>query len=982
MVHLSEELMTRHAQALRALARGLLGDEHAAEDAVQETWIVALERDPEPRPDSASAETDEATRTERPDGLGSWLKGITRRLALQRRRSDGRRNAHERDASQLVAAQLSSSVPTVENGRLGDDVLIDVDPAASEIERREVARKLLDAVLALEEPYQSVIWKRFYEDLDARAIAQRTATPVATVKSRLARALRLLRERLDRDVDGGRTTWVGALAALEPWRGLAPWLPDPSVDPLTGSAPTVTASSGSEALKWTGARMLEWKWIVTASAVGLMGVTAIEWSAGDAASSAGQALANELGQAESVVVAPLAPQGAADEPRQDAAQQGRELVAAEPEIERLFGSAAAPHTFALSGQVVDATDLPLLGARVFAAPYGMPFNQVATTDIDGRFAVAWSGDSPRTELAMFVDGPRGSVGLRVFDVESGKPLTLRLALEPMHNILAVERIDRLDKSSKELLVQVQRQQTQGKVFEFEQSTFTWPAPVMLERLREHKHRIELQRRQAQLVNKERAIIERTGRINRVGPPSEAEELVELADISQGFFEELPEQRVLRVVGAVNNPSGEPVDMAYFSPIMGWTHLAKTAPDGSFELAAPLDHLLLGSDDGILALRAGGGDHGIAAKQIDLGEWKGEELSWSVHLDAGRIVAGQLLDPDGAPLCASSNDTDSKPRWVIEYVAASGHIDRTLSTDGSFEIPNLPPGSGRLVVRKADADFALFVEPNISAGDEDVRLTIPAEAFDTGRLRLAVVDAEGSPETSAELLLLQPESGLGQRILRTSEQGTFGPLELPAGAYRVLVGAFDTGYVDLGLVEVPRDDVNDLGLVQLGTTAAVSWNYDGGIDGVAWRIERHDTAAIATVGTGILETGAPEQLLPGRYSLHLEAPDFSTPAIPFEVSAGAENLVLVSLAGHQEVTLVFGTGPTAFRIEALEAGSATEVWSGSTVADGVALHLGPGSYRVSAGTAVNAATGVNTETGNQQRTSRFEVEDQALHLTLD
>ncbi len=36
-----------HADFLRGLVRGLLRDEHAREDVLQETWVAALERPPD-----------------------------------------------------------------------------------------------------------------------------------------------------------------------------------------------------------------------------------------------------------------------------------------------------------------------------------------------------------------------------------------------------------------------------------------------------------------------------------------------------------------------------------------------------------------------------------------------------------------------------------------------------------------------------------------------------------------------------------------------------------------------------------------------------------------------------------------------------------------------------------------------------------------------------------------------------------------------
>src|SRR5262249_61983448 len=70
----------RHASALRRLAASLLGDEHEAEDLVQETWL----------------------RAQRSGGAGReprWLRSVLRNLVRDRRRGSGRRAQFERAAA-------------------------------------------------------------------------------------------------------------------------------------------------------------------------------------------------------------------------------------------------------------------------------------------------------------------------------------------------------------------------------------------------------------------------------------------------------------------------------------------------------------------------------------------------------------------------------------------------------------------------------------------------------------------------------------------------------------------------------------------------------------------------------------------------------------------------------------------------------------------------------------------------------------------
>ncbi len=171
------DALLKQADFVRALARSLLGDVHLADDVAQETWIAAIERAPS-----------------RVENARAWLAAVTRNFAARVRRGDERRARRERDVARPEAIDSS-----------------DIDGSVDGASREEVLRSVTDAVLALEEPYRSTILLRYFEGLDASAIAQRERVPVATVRSRLQRALGKLRERLDRAHDG-RRTWSIVLA--------------------------------------------------------------------------------------------------------------------------------------------------------------------------------------------------------------------------------------------------------------------------------------------------------------------------------------------------------------------------------------------------------------------------------------------------------------------------------------------------------------------------------------------------------------------------------------------------------------------------------------------------------------------------------------------------------------------------------------------------------------------------------------------------
>lgn len=153
------EAVRAHGAALRALARALLGDSAAADDAVQDTWVRYLERPP-----AAGA------------GLGGWLTTVLRNLVSNRRREEARRGERERGAARpehVDAHNLS--------------------------EREEALRAVVEAVLTLEPQYRAVVMLRWFDGLAPREVAAQLGLAPSVVHTRLARAHAQLRAKLERE---------------------------------------------------------------------------------------------------------------------------------------------------------------------------------------------------------------------------------------------------------------------------------------------------------------------------------------------------------------------------------------------------------------------------------------------------------------------------------------------------------------------------------------------------------------------------------------------------------------------------------------------------------------------------------------------------------------------------------------------------------------------------------------------------------------
>jgi RNA polymerase sigma-70 factor, ECF subfamily len=169
-----ETLVLPHLDAAYNLARWLLRDSSAAEDAVQEASMRAFRYIESLRGDDARA----------------WLLGIVRNTCftvLERQR-----NAP--DEVEFDDAEFEAALGPAERGAS--------DPAAL-LEQRHRRALVNAAIRALSPALREVIVLREFEDLEYGQIAKIIAVPVGTVMSRLSRAREKMRAVLVQSNLGG-----------------------------------------------------------------------------------------------------------------------------------------------------------------------------------------------------------------------------------------------------------------------------------------------------------------------------------------------------------------------------------------------------------------------------------------------------------------------------------------------------------------------------------------------------------------------------------------------------------------------------------------------------------------------------------------------------------------------------------------------------------------------------------------------------------
>ncbi len=153
-------LIQRHGPMVQGICRRILGNDHAADDAFQATFLVLVKK----------AET-----LRDRDLLTNWLYGVTVRIAKKERSKAIRRGVVERRAADARATGEGSD--------------------ADQMELRSI---LDEEIRRLPERYRLPLILCYLEGLRHEDVARRLDCPVGTVESRLSRARAHLRSRLAR----------------------------------------------------------------------------------------------------------------------------------------------------------------------------------------------------------------------------------------------------------------------------------------------------------------------------------------------------------------------------------------------------------------------------------------------------------------------------------------------------------------------------------------------------------------------------------------------------------------------------------------------------------------------------------------------------------------------------------------------------------------------------------------------------------------
>jgi RNA polymerase sigma factor (sigma-70 family) len=698
---------------IRRLARRLVRDDHAAEDLVQETWVAALDARAAPR------------------ALRPWLGGILRNLW--------------RDGESAAAARTRRETRAARDEALG---------ATSElVAELELRKAVAEALLALEEPWRSALYLRFFKDQSLAAIARRQGIGVSSAHERVQQGLARLRARLDQAHGGRRGAWAVGLLAL--------------------ARPDGIGTAVAEGIAMAGGLKL-------AASVLVIG-GGVAWFLVGSERGAGS---SELAAATPAPVSPAAQQVDALPGPAPAAERAE--LAAEPAPAAAPPEARPePAARLFEGRVVDVLGAPLAGLEVGWRGSNEERARVRTAP-DGAFALASSSEG------------------NVVALEAG--FTTLVPAYPERSLAAAENT---------LLVAAPRADAAGLVLDPEGAPVAGAKVVF--RLRDELYRaLGLHRGElggeawrtesdadgafalADIAGGPRVYLEVTAlgfeAVQLELPPAGARELV--VRLSRGHTE-------LVIRGVVLDPRGSPLPGAHVS---AGDEIATSDADGRFvvelfelpdsrvpdALAAWREEQRAARSE-LIALAAGHGPARMPLSEVSLDE----EVTLRLEPRA-ETIAGRVVDPAGEPVAGAvvwptdptkfgrehqslSEGTDvAWNKWVEDELAGGyGKLGATSDAKGAFELGALLPRAYSLrVFRPETGDLAGPF--TVTAGGRGVELVLAREeprALVAGRVRsaggvpLAGVEVEVRRISEATDVRLQAPF-LARRKVVTDAEGRF------------------------------------------------------------------------------------------------------------------------------------------------------------------------------------------------------------------
>lgn len=793
-----ESLLAGQAAGLRRLALSIVRDAAEAEDVVQDAFARSLAA---PVPSGP--------------GFVGWMRVVVRGLARNRLRDRARRAARETG----YARERAAAAVEHDEGRAA------------------TLRAVVDAVLALDEPYRRVVLARYFEGVDDTVIAARDGITVAAVATRLKRARARLRASLEPRL-GSRPGGVGGSLAV--FAGLAR---EPGVRAGAGAALVRFLFLNAKKVALVGAVLavlLLVLWVtreVSEPKLARAPATADEPASMDEDALVRSRSSVNTAGVELTVSKSKEPEPVATAGTRPSTEDARAAKTPPAELGR------GPFGFRASFEACDRDGHPMAGARIVGAPRGTPLNELGITDWRGRLELEWRAFEPRSRWIVGARHPdEGRSALCELDLVREERNVVRLSLRPVEvdedfDLGAVEALldgrepaaepeEKRSRSRKPS--ETQRANTPSDLPAFRvdgKGNGEFCDPLLLAPLGSARPSAPAQRTSVM----QGRIAATTLRVERGARPTldgkqvrddRAERHRKANDQARRHWDALlrgvePVVLHLELVTSLGAPAaGVPVSVALPQPCV--RVVLETDANGKLTLPLPPSREM--------QLAYGGGDTPVRVEAVEMGS---PQLDLRRELDTPETVFVLLRDANGA--LASG--------WTIEAYAAEAPAcvrgQALTGDDGLARLGFATGGPWRLLARRMPAvlDFATLLHETAYASASPNVLSLPDE-LGTGALRVRFATASGARPAQVEARLWNPRCHQAFALFPMgSERGAkrddserwigFGSTLIQSGVYVLEAGAAGQRWASFGEVRVPRGDVLDLGVVPFRDSAEIA-----------------------------------------------------------------------------------------------------------------------------------------------------------------
>lgn len=894
------EFVLEHSRFVRALVQRLVFDAELARDVEQEVWLAALRH---ARPLSGSPR--------------AWLSALAHNLARKAWRTRARRERRE--------AQHGEPRPAT--------------PTPAEIlERESLRREVVEALLALDDPWREALILRYLEELSSREVAQRLGVPHETVRTRIKRGVELLRARLARR--GGRDGASLALLLVEAW----------NLPPPTPWAPLGALAKSA----WNGVLLVNvlQKSLVAAAAVVVIATAVHLTREGEPAAPEDVRAAAPASERPP---APPVEEPSDSAPRVEAARA--ELAAPPPAVEAPAQARASTATLIVRAvwaedsspaEAVGVTvysseardyyhgrQAELTGADGLARFEGLAPGKLTIASDRGSFSATRAAAGETAEVTLTL--PAGfEVRGRVIDASSAPVAGAEVYLWGSHettdrgfvaaraDVNGEYRVRGLPSGGLSFLSARApgREPTQqrlvmagvggaievdlvfsraggalaGRVFAPDGAPLASAVVVVGASMGPFDVVRFADGAEGRAAAAQRSVTDELGRFRFDGVAA-GELAVRVRAPGLAPWQGTTEVQVGRtasldvvlaegvtLTGAVRDDSGAPVPGARLS-VGGASELfvamTRTDKDGTFEI------------QGLAA-----GEFEVTAKAPNLGQATaklagvpGQTLRWDAVLADDRLTLRARLVPP----------PEAGTGWslVAERFGPEGHFFQSVACDseGRFAIPGCPQGALKLTLFAAGASyFPQLVVEEARAGAAEVVLQLDPARAPSVRLRGRIVGADGQAIGSAKLLPVCSDFNSAPNLDTDPDSGRFELGPFPPGEWSLLVMLEGFGPVRTTKVRLAQGESHDFGDIVLQQAGRVIVRFasepDVDTSGTFAYLSTEDgrSAWLALDG----RTATSERLAPGRYVLVSGAKAAATTTRELELLAGEELALDVTL----------------------------------------------------------------------------------------